>query len=155
VEVFYSSLAGISFTLLGLWWVVMQFRYELFMSKTTMRLTAYAATLYFLAPGVISLFAVLSIEEESLWRYGGLLGGLLGLGASALALRSGELGRAQRVEEIIMLVFFVLILALSFITTPVLGLKPILIVAIVDIGVLVLGVQFAWQFFASAPVKSD
>ena len=155
MEGFYASLAGICFTLLGLWWVVVQFKYELFMSSQSMRLTAYVACMHFLAPGVIALVAVLSSQEASIWRFGSLAGSLLGLLASGLALRSADLTRAQRVEEIALLVLFMVMLALSFVTTELFGLKPILVEALINIGVVVLGVQYAWQFFTAEPNKNN
>ncbi len=76
-------------------------------------------------------------------------------GSIHLALRSADLTRAQRVEEIVLLVLFMVMLVLSFVTTPLFGLKPLLVEAFVNIGVVVLGVQYAWQFFTSGPSKDN
>jgi hypothetical protein len=153
METFYASFAGICFTLLGLWWVVVQFKYELFMTTRSMRLTAYTACMHFLAPGVLALVAVLSSQEASIWRYGSLVGSLMGLLASAFALRSADLTRTQRVVEIVLLALFMAMLVLSFLTTPLFGIKPVLVEALVSIGVVALGVQYAWLFFTAEPTK--
>ena len=63
VETFYATLASICFTLVGLWWVVVQFKYDLFMASPGGRLTAYTASMHFVAPGVISLVAVLTTDQ--------------------------------------------------------------------------------------------
>ncbi|MCL5998372.1 MAG: hypothetical protein M1546_20315 [Chloroflexi bacterium] len=87
-------------------------------------------------------------EETAIWRFGSLLGGGLGLIATVAALRSGMLTGAQRLVEVALLALFCLLVLLSFVSVPIFGLRPILVEAIVNVGVVVLGVQFAWEFFA-------
>ncbi len=64
---FYGSMAQVSFTLLGLWWVVVQFKYEDFMRDRRRRLQAYDTSLYFVLPGIMSLISLLS-TTGLLWR---------------------------------------------------------------------------------------
>lgn len=64
---FYGSMAQVSFTLLGLWWVVVQFKYQDFMRDRRRRLQAYDTSLYFVLPGIMSLISLLS-TSGLLWR---------------------------------------------------------------------------------------
>lgn len=47
---FYSTVAQASFTLLGLWWVVLQIRYGPWMRNPGVRRAVYDISLYFLLP---------------------------------------------------------------------------------------------------------
>jgi hypothetical protein len=67
LQSFYSSMAQVSFTLLGLWWVVVQFKYQDFMRDRRRRLQAYDTSLYFVLPGIMSLISLLS-TSGLLWR---------------------------------------------------------------------------------------
>jgi hypothetical protein len=148
VETFYATLASICFALVGLWWVVVQFKYDLFMASPGGRLAAYAASMHFVAPGVISLVAVLTTDQVPIWRIGSVAGSVLGIVATVAALRGALLTDSQRIAEVSLLVLFVVMAILSFVSVPIFGSKPILIEALVNVAVIVLGVQYAWQFFA-------
>jgi len=148
METFYATLSGICFTLLGLWWVAVQMKYDLWMSTPARRLTAYAASMHFIAPGLIALIAVLSAEEGEIWRLGSVIGGMLGALVSGYAISSAALTSWQRIQEAIMLCLFIIIVLLSFISFPLFGLRPIAVEAIVDVGLLGLGVHFVWHFFS-------
>ncbi len=86
---FYSTVAGICFTLLGLWWVVVQFKFDAWSADPARRRTSRHVSMYFLVPGIMSLFAILSARLTTLWRIGfgvaaaiGLVESLLLIGAS-------------------------------------------------------------------------
>ena len=64
---FYGSMAQISFTLLGLWWVVVQFKYQDFMRDRRRRIQTYDTSLYFVLPGIMSLISLLT-TTGLLWR---------------------------------------------------------------------------------------
>ena len=153
METFYATLAQICFALVGLWWVVVQFKYEPLMSSPSGRLAAYIASMHFIAPGVISLISVLVSDDAGIWRLGSFIGSVLGIVATLAALRAALLTRTQRVIEVILLVLFAIIAILSFVTTPLFGVKPIMVEALVNVGVITLGVHFAWLFFAGKLLK--
>ena len=67
LDSFYGSMAQISFTLLGLWWIVVQFKYQDFMRDRRRRIQAYDTSLYFVLPGIMSLISLLSTNGV-LWR---------------------------------------------------------------------------------------
>ena len=153
METFYATLAQICFALVGLWWVVVQFKYDQLMSSTASRLAAYSASMHFIAPGVIALISVLVAEDVAIWRLGSLIGSVLGIVAGLAAMRAALLTRTQRIIEVTLVVLFAAIAILSFVTTPLFGIKPIMIEAIVNVGVITLGVQFAWLFFSGRSAK--
>jgi hypothetical protein len=47
--------AQASFTLLALWWVLLQIRHDEWFADTAYRRRAYDVSLYFLLPGIMSL----------------------------------------------------------------------------------------------------
>lgn len=59
---FYETIAGICFTLLGLWWVVVRTSHETWVSNSARRRTATHISLYFLLPGSMSLLTTLPTE---------------------------------------------------------------------------------------------
>ncbi len=74
---FYGSMAQISFTLLGLWWVVVQFKYADFMKDRRRRLQTYDTSLYFVLPGIMSLISLLT-TTGLLWRITFTISAILG-----------------------------------------------------------------------------
>lgn len=147
MEAFYSQLAAISFALLGLWWVVVQMKYKTWTSTPGRLMTAYAVSASFVALGSLSLFAIIEDPQNQLWRMGGLIGAGMGVFAAAFALARGHLSTAQKIGEALGLVLFVLIGVLALAPTPVFGLRPIALEAVVSVGVLALTVHVVWQFF--------
>ncbi len=67
-ETFYETTATISFTLLGLWWIALQAKYNEWIADPLRRRMITIITLYFLLPGSMSLLALLAIENRALWR---------------------------------------------------------------------------------------
>ena len=67
VTAFYSIVAGTCFTLVGLWWNVVQSHKEWFEDETIRSLTAgvYAS---FLIPGVMSFGAQVSGTSQIIWQ---------------------------------------------------------------------------------------
>src|SRR5215831_14563649 len=81
---FYSTVAGICFTLLGLWWVVVQFKFDAWSADPARRRTSFHVSMYFLVPGIMSLFAILSAHLTQLWRIGFAVSATIGLVESLL-----------------------------------------------------------------------
>ncbi|NTV65208.1 MAG: hypothetical protein HGA65_16995, partial [Oscillochloris sp.] len=149
-ETFYATLSAICFTLLGLWWVVVQMKYDRWMSSPARRRIAYAASMHFVAPGLLALVAVLSTDEMQIWRVGAVIGGLLGAIMSGYAGFNGTMSLAQRLQEVLICGCFLIAASLAFVTSPIFGLRPIVIEALVDTLVLGLGVHVAWDYFTEA-----
>ena len=62
---FYQTLSGLSFTLLGLWAVVLELRFRAAKADVRERRHIYGVLLFFLLPGLMSLFSI--IDDSSLW----------------------------------------------------------------------------------------
>jgi hypothetical protein len=156
LETFYSTTAQISFALLGLWWVVVQFKYQRLMDDPQWRRIAYDTSLYFLLPAIMSLISLLATEAKFLWRIGFGAAAFLGLVETILMIASSRSGFGrQRVFRIVRwvvlpLYLFILIFAIrpELVSTLGIGLQPILVEAILVSLLMFLGVSFAWFVFA-------
>jgi hypothetical protein len=80
---FYEATTALCFALLGFWWVVIQMRHDEFTSDRRMRAIAYNVSLSFVLPGLMSLTALLAVENNALWRVGFGVAGLAGAMQSA------------------------------------------------------------------------
>ena len=65
---FYLALAPISFTLLGLWIIVVQTRHAEWRHSPRSRRRAYAVWLQFTLPGLMGLLSLIDPSSEALWR---------------------------------------------------------------------------------------
>ncbi len=65
---FYQTAAQLCFTLLGLWWLVLQTKYPEWIRDRARRRQATSISLYFLLPGGMSLIALLATDIPLLWR---------------------------------------------------------------------------------------
>ena len=65
---FYLALAPVSFTLLGLWLVVVQTRHAEWRSSALHRRRGYGVWLQFALPGLMSLLSLVDSTSEALWR---------------------------------------------------------------------------------------
>lgn len=86
LSAFYSVIAGINFTLLGLWWVAAREREEL--RDTAGRRTAYLVSLGFVVPGTVSLLSQISPETPFLWRISFATAGIAGAAGTVLLSRA-------------------------------------------------------------------
>jgi hypothetical protein len=81
---FYATVAQVSFTLLGLWWVLLQIRHDAWFGDVAYRRGVYDISLYFLLPGMMSLGSLLAVQEPTIWRVVFVVMGTLGVVESAL-----------------------------------------------------------------------
>jgi len=65
---FYLALAPVSFTLLGLWLIIVQTRHGEWRHSPRSRRRAYAVWLQFALPGLMSLLSLIDAQSEALWR---------------------------------------------------------------------------------------
>jgi hypothetical protein len=95
VNEFYLTVAGFCFTLIGLWWAVIQTRFSEWLVDPRMARLSRAVFLAFLYPGLMSLAAALSGEVKILWQLVFVLAGVLGT-ISSLSFVSVARGPALR-----------------------------------------------------------
>lgn len=84
---FYQTAAQLCFTLLGLWWLVLQTKYQEWIGDDERRRMATSISLYFLLPGVMSLIALLGADIPALWRLSFALASVIGAIETFNALR--------------------------------------------------------------------
>src|SRR2546421_6505063 len=73
---FYGAFAPLSFTVFGLWLVVVQTRHAEWAQSPEHRRRAYAVSLHFAIPGLMSLLSLVDPSDKTLWR------GALGVAAA-------------------------------------------------------------------------
>lgn len=84
ISAFYAVVAGINFTLLGLWWVAVQERAELRRAGSRTGQMAYVVSLQFLLPGTVALLSQVAPNVPQLWRTAFVLGGAAGVAGIVL-----------------------------------------------------------------------
>ncbi len=87
LQAFYQTVAQLCFTLLGLWWLVLQTKYSEWIGNPERRRMITNISLYFLLPGTMSLLALLSPQAHYLWQVAFVLAGGLGAFETAALIR--------------------------------------------------------------------
>jgi len=164
---FYQTAAQLCFTLLGLWWLVLQTKYGEWNLIPARRRLATSISLYFLLPGAMSLIALLGSNIPALWRVSFAIAS--GLGAFATLPVWSERGAVRGVRKGVVSVSMLAIAALAgrwlgvllfagmFVVSVIPQLAqvfqtPPLFLAGMALALLVtLGVGLAWAFFLEPP----
>jgi hypothetical protein len=156
LDSFYGAMAQVSFTLLGLWWVVVQFKYQDFMRDRRRRIQAYDTSLYFVLPGIMSLISLLATTGV-LWRITFATASLLGAVEAVFLLsttRRAQGSRLWRGAHYAGCALYVLValFAIAPVLVKKLGLHVVTLqVEGVFLALIVfLGVQSTWIQFASS-----
>jgi hypothetical protein len=82
---FYSTVASLSFTLMGLWWAVVQFRHEEWIPRY--RGLVYSVFLSFLVPGTMGLAAQIDLASRWVWQLSFVLAAGFGIAAMIGSIR--------------------------------------------------------------------
>ena len=148
-EVFYATAAALCFTLLGFWWVVVQFRHGDLTRTRSTRTFALLVSLQFMLPGFISL-ASLAAGDGPLWRLVFATAGVAGLASVIAAVRSGS-GARGLVSRIAWLAApaYVLLTVIAVLPEAVrsAGFVPLQVEAFILVALLLIGVLIAWFLF--------
>jgi hypothetical protein len=150
VGVFYPIMAGLSFTLLGLWWVACQARRE-WLDDRGGRGMAYVVSLHFVLPGAMSLLSLVAPDVPAMWRITFTVAGALGLLGTLLIIAtmrrraSSEIGLV-RLLQWVALPLYAAVAAVAALPQLVggIGLAPIQVEAIMLVILILLGTQSAW-----------
>jgi hypothetical protein len=157
-QTFYVTVSSISFTLLGLWWVVVQGR-ETWRMNLARRRMAYVVSLHFVLPGVMSVLALVAPEVGLLWRITFVSAGLLGLiGAGYVAATLNDEHDCPplvRLIEWIAIPTYAVIAVIAVVPEAVsaigVGLSPLQVEGIILAILLFFGVQAAWILMVEPP----
>lgn len=150
VGAFYGILSGLSFTLLGLWWVACQSRKE-WLEDRGGRAMAYVVSLHFVLPGAMSLLSLVAPDVPAMWRITFTTAGALGVVATLLIAAtvrrhaSSEIG-IVRLLQWVALPLYAAVAAVAAVPGLVdgIGLAPIQVEAILLVVLVLLGTQSAW-----------
>ncbi len=158
LQTFYQTVAQLSFTLLGLWWLVLQTKYTEWIGRPARRRMATVISLYFLLPGGMSLFALLAATDRVIWQVAFAVAGCIGVVAVAVSLRDATSGTAgggllratlEPMARVATLVLYGAIAAGAVLADPVssLGVAPLLVEGSLVSTLIVLGLALAWAYF--------
>jgi hypothetical protein len=156
---FYATTSAVSFTLLGFWWVVVQFRHDEMTQDTGRRRLAFVVSLHFILPGLMSLGALLTSDSPIVWRLTFGSAGLAGMVAVVVASRgvqepTGAIAAIGKAEWIALPLYAVLTLVAfrpDLVQSSV-GLIPLQVEGIVMTLLVFLGIIFAWALFTEPHV---
>ena len=151
---FYATTSAVSFTLLGFWWVVVQFRHEEMTQDPGRRRLAFVISLHFILPGLMSLGALLTGDAPLVWRLTFAIAGIAGIIAVLTASRgishpTGAIATVGRYEWIALPLYAIItIVAIrpDFVQSAV-GLAPLQVEGAVMTLLVGLGIIFAWSLF--------
>ena len=151
---FYATTSAVSFTLLGFWWVVVQFRHEEMTQDPGRRRLAFVISLHFILPGLMSLGALLTGDAPLVWRLTFGIAGIAGMIAVLTASRgishpTGAIATVGRYEWIALPLYAIItIVAIrpDFVQSAV-GLAPLQVEGAVMTLLVGLGIIFAWSLF--------
>jgi hypothetical protein len=155
LDTFYQTAAQICFTLLGLWWLVLQTKYAEWIGDRSRRRMATNVSLYFLLPGAMSLMALTS-HARLLWATAFVVASLFGgveTGYNMFArTRDGERPRswqAYALGGLGMGLYLLILLVALFPGIPTgLGVVPLTVESVLLTLLVVLGAGLAWRYFA-------
>lgn len=162
LETFYVGMAGICFTLLGLWWLVLTTQHTLWMHDPQRRRLGYHLSLYFALPGAMSLVSLLTPASAFFWRGGFVVMGLLGAVESVLMMTRGKDAimreRAARIALPIIAVLYlvVAVIAVSPSLPEKVGIdvEPTALEGVLLVLLLIFGINLAWLGFMKVSVES-
>jgi hypothetical protein len=151
IATFYTTVSAISFTLLGLWWVVVQTREE-WRRIAARRRMAYVVSLHFLLPGAMSVLSLIAPDVTFLWRVTFATAGILGMIGAVTVLRTVreeyDAPRAARIIEWVAIPIYGLVTVVALVPELLANLgsslQPLQIEGLILTILIILGVQLAW-----------
>ena len=155
---FYSIVAGTCFTLVGLWWNVVQSHKEWFEDETTRSLTAgvYAS---FLIPAVMSLGAQVSGTSQIIWQTVFVLAAATGMVSTSRLISKTQsvnatgLFRRNR-WSVVVLYGLVIVLGIApGLGTALTGMEPLQVEGILLVILIIIAHGLAWEFMTEAQTK--
>ena len=161
---FYQTAAQLCFTLLGLWWLVLQTKYREWIGDSERRRMATSVSLYFLLPGAMSLIALLGTDIPALWRTTFALASAIGAIETLLsAVRAGreKERRLAAAGQWLGFALYVVVVVVAVAVTPPgislfgAALSPLLTAGLSLSLLVTLGVLLAWGYFLDQRVMAE
>jgi hypothetical protein len=156
IQAFYAFMAGICFTLVGLWWNVVKSKPR-WKEDETLRELALGVYLSFLFPGLMSMAAQVGIENPILWRLSFFTASVLGIiYTSKISAKTRHVlpgaGFHSKRWGINLLYGLILFFAVFPSLSQFLGIKALTLEGLLVIGLLLIGHGLTWEFLME---KSD
>jgi hypothetical protein len=152
MDAFYQTVAGLCFTLLGLWWAVVQFRHDEWMADAAHRRVATSVHLSFLAPGIMSLGAMTMGDVKLIWRLVFISAAVFGLAATVFLITSGMAaigGRLVPLGRWLTVLLYALIALIAAVPTATQrfapGLQPLQVEGLLLTLLVFVGASLAWS----------
>jgi hypothetical protein len=147
---FYGAFAPVTFTILGLWFIVVQTRHADWSRDNERRRRASAVSLHFALPGAMSLLSLIDAQSKTLWRASFTVSAVLGV-VGLVALRPRRGGPDAGLLEVfhwLAVVLYVLVAAVALGPTMAgdmgLSFAPLRIEALLLSLLLFVGIVMAW-----------
>lgn len=146
---FYSLMAVTSFTLVGLWWTVVERHPEWKRDQRSRRL-AGGVYLSFLLPGLMSTFAQIDPSNPLIWRISFGATAIVGLVTTLAVLRidrSATRGPFRRHRWLVGVLYLLILVLGTFPTVAgLIGLTPLQAASLALVALIILGHGLAWEF---------
>jgi hypothetical protein len=156
---FYQALAGISFTLLGLWFGVVQFAHGGWRTDPLQHRAGLHVALHFLLPGMASLASMLGagVADGLIWKGTFVMAGLIGAGeaVSFVRLRGGADALPSRILRSVDPVLYASMVVVAFVPGGTFELTPLRLAGMATGGVFLVGLCFVWLAFAEPEDASN
>jgi len=149
---FYQALAGISFTLLGLWFGVVQFAHGGWRTDPRQHRAGLHVALHFFLPGMASLASMLAgqVAGGLIWRTTFVAAGLIGVVEAVLFVRlqRGVDALPSRILRSVDPVLYATMVVVAFVPQGTFAITPLQLAGMATGGVFLVGLCFVWLAFA-------
>lgn len=153
-DTFYQTLTGTSFTLLGLWFGVMQFGHGDWRKDPRRHRSTIHIAMHFFLPGMLGMGSLLStpLDEGLLWRATFVLGGLIGIAESVqfIVAPHGPTRWIERTLRALDPALYAGLVVTAFLPAETVGLAPLQIGGIVTGTLFLTGLLYVWLAFVEA-----
>jgi phosphatidylserine synthase len=157
---FYAAFAPLSFTVYGLWLIVVQTRHADWRRSPEHRRRAYAVSLHFAIPGLMSLLALVDPTNGTVWRVSFAMSAAMGalilsyLQFSPIPTPRGRLWQLESTVSVILYLLVVLVAAAPGVARDI-G-APLRIEAVLLSLIVFLGINVAWALmFDEVPAPAN
>ncbi len=156
---FYEALAGVSFTLLGLWFTVLQLAHGDWRTDPRRHRASLHIALHFFLPGMASLASMLAAGTINglIWRATFLAAGLIGLTEAVTFMRRSTRFNTlpSKVLRGLDPVLYAAMAAVALVPRGTFALTPLQLAGMATGGVFLVGLCFVWLAFAEPQDGGD
>jgi hypothetical protein len=151
---FYALVAGTCFTLVGLWWTVVEARSD-WLVDDELRSLAGRTYLSFLLPGLMSLIAQINPANSLIWRSSFVLVAALGIYSTRRLVRRTQtaaiIGPFRRYQWLVSVLYgLILVFGAAPELAIIIGLQPLEVEAILLVLLIILAHGLTWEFMVEA-----